>query len=296
MDKQIYGGIEAGGTKFICAVGTAPDEIISKVQIPTTSSQETLEKVIDFFREQTNLRAIGVASFGPLDLNKQSPTYGYITTTPKEGWGNTNLVGTLSYALNIPVALDTDVNGAALAEHDYGAGKGLQSIAYMTVGTGIGIGCITDGKLLTGLTHTEMGHMLIPQNSQDENFICFCPYHDSCLEGIASGTALKKRWNINPEELSDKKAWDLEAYYLAAGIVNVISCIMPMKIIVGGGVINHSGLIEKVRLNVQKIINGYLQLPEIINNIDDYIVLPQLGAMSGVSGALKIGRNLSISQ
>jgi fructokinase len=291
MDDSIYGGIEAGGTKYICAVGTSPENIIEQTQIPTTTPSETLRKVVDFFEHQPQLKALGVASFGPLDLNKQSPIYGYITTTPKDGWRNTNLVGALSEALNVPIALETDVNGAALAEQKYGAGQGLPSVVYMTVGTGIGVGYVANGKILNGIMHTEMGHMLIPRNSYDEGFASACSYHDNCLEGLASGTALQKRWGVNPKELNDQKAWDLEAHYLAAGIVNVISCTMPMKIIIGGGVMKHPGLIEAVRLEVTKTINGYLQVSEITSGIDDYIVSPKLGRMSGVLGALEIARN-----
>jgi fructokinase len=284
MDDQLFGGIEAGGTKFVCAVGTSPDTIISKTEIATTSPQETLENVIAFFKEQPKVQAIGIASFGPLDLDKQSSTYGYIKMTPKEGWRDVDLVGTISRGLNVPIALETDVNGAALAEQLYGAGKNLESIAYMTVGTGIGVGCITDSKILRGLTHTEMGHMLIPHSAQDTNPMSTCPYHSNCLEGLASGTALKKRWDISPEQLSSTEAWDLEAQYLAFGIVNIITCIMPMRIIIGGGVMEHPGLIEDIRLKVPEIINGYISVPE----INEYIVRPQLGTMSGVSGAIAI--------
>ncbi|HEY4964125.1 MAG TPA: ROK family protein [Candidatus Saccharimonadales bacterium] len=292
MEQKNYGGIEAGGTKFICAVGTSPQEITEHIQIATTTPSETLDQVIDFFKRQPRLEAVGIASFGPLGLNKDSSTYGYITTTPKEGWAQTNLVGMMSEAFDVPIVLETDVNAAALAEHRYGAGKGFKSLAYMTVGTGIGIGCVIDDQILSGgLTHTEMGHMQLPLRPGDTDSISACPYHNNCLEGLASGTALKLRSGVAAESLNDSRFWELEAYYLSLGVVNVITNIMPMKIVVGGSVMNHSGLLDAVRLQVPRILNGYLQIPEILEKIDGYILSPQLGSMSGVSGALALALN-----
>jgi fructokinase len=288
MDNNLYGGIEAGGTKFICAVGTAPDNIIAQARIPTTSPEETLDNVVSFFKSQAVIKALGVVSFGPLDLDKKSPTYGFVTSTPKEGWNNTNLLGILSDELNVPVIINTDVNGSALAEHEYGAGKGLSSIAYMTVGTGIGVGSISNDEFSVGPMHLEMGHMMIPRHPDDKEFASNCSYHDSCLEGLASGPALQKRWGVEPRNLNDEKAWEIEAYYLAVGLVNVITCTIPMRIIIGGGVMNHSGLIDAVRLKIPEILNGYLQIPQIVSNIKDYIVSPELGVMSGVFGGLKL--------
>lgn len=288
MDQKLYGGIEAGGTKFVCAVGTSPDKLIEQIRIPTTSPSLTIDKVVDFFKTQPKLEAIGIASFGPIDMNKHSPTYGYITTTPKSGWAQTDLVGSIARALNIPVIFNTDVNCAALAEYYHGAGQGLDSLAYMTVGTGIGIGCVINGQILSGgLAHTEMGHMLIPYSPKDINPSSACAYHNNCLEGLASGGALKLRSGVSAESLDDSTVWDMEAYYLAVGIVNIVTNIMPMKVVMGGGVMGHSGLLESVRLQVPKLLNGYLQVPE-INKIEDYIVPPLLGNMSGVSGALAL--------
>jgi fructokinase len=289
MEQKLYGGIEAGGTKFVCAVGTSPREIKEQIQVATTTPCETFNEVINFFRQQPKLEAIGIASFGPLDLRKDSATYGYITTTPKDGWAQTNLVGVISEAFHVPIVLETDVNAAALAEYRYGAGKGLKSVGYITVGTGIGIGCVIDDQILSGgLTHTEMGHMQISFNPEDTNPVSACPYHNSCLEGLASGTALKLRSGIAAENLDDSRTWNLEAYYVALGIVNVITNIMPMKIVVGGGVMNHSGLLDNIRIQVPKILNGYLRVSEIMETTGDYIVSPQLGSMSGVSGALAL--------
>lgn len=285
MGNKLCGGIEAGGTKFICAVGSSPDKITARVQIPTTTPSETLEQVISFFKRQDDLAAIGIGSFGPLDLDKQSATHGYITTTPKNGWEHTDLVSPIAHELNIPVALDTDVDCAALAEQRYGAAAGLRNVAYMTVGTGIGIGCISNGRIFRGLTHTEMGHMIIPRAPQDKDESA-CPYHDSCLEGLASGTALKKRHGEPAESLDDPDAWALEARYLAYGIVNTVFCTMPERIVIGGGVMGHSCLLEDVRAKVQKLVNGYLAIPALTDGIEEYIVAPKLGSLSGVTGAM----------
>lgn len=286
----LYGGIEAGGTKFICAVGAAPDKITAQAQIPTTSPAETLAAVVSFFASQPQVQAIGIASFGPVDINKQSPTYGYITTTPKPNWANTDLLGTISRALHVPVTIDTDVNCAALAEQQYGAAKGLDNVAYMTVGTGIGVGCIVNGQILQGISHTEIGHILIPQMPEDSNFAGSCPYHKGCLEGLASGAALSKRWGVAAEELTDNQAWSLEAQYLATGLYNVITTVMPQRIVVGGGVMNHQGLLEAVRQQVPVIANGYIEATEITQGIDNYIVAPKLGSLSGVTGAICIAK------
>ncbi|MEO6761703.1 MAG: ROK family protein [Candidatus Saccharimonadales bacterium] len=286
MNDRIYGGIEAGGTKFICAVGTSPDNIASHIQIPTTTPTETLDSVISFFKGQSNLAAIGIGSFGPLDLNKDSPSYGHITNTPKPGWSNTDIVGAITGSLNIPVEINSDVNCAVLGEQLYGAGQGLSNVAYMTVGTGIGIGDIVDGHFPSGLTHTEMGHMMIPND--DPEIKSACPFHANCLEGLASGFALQKRFSKPVKDITDNNAWAIEARYLAYGVANTIVSLMPNKIIVGGGVMNHENLLASVRAEVIKILNGYPELPEITQEIDSYIVAPSLGTLSGVTGALSL--------
>lgn len=290
MHDELHGGIETGGTKFICAVSTSPDTIIAQTQIPTTSPDETLGKVIAFFRNQPALRSMGIASFGPLDLHKDSKTYGYITTTPKAGWHNTNVVGAITTALGVPVAIDTDVNCAAWGEQLYGAATGLENVAYVTVGTGIGIGSVVSSRILQGLTHTEMGHMLIPRDENDAKPSA-CPYHYSCLEGLASGTALRARWGIAAERLDNETAWEQEARYLAYGLVNAIVSTMPQRIVVGGGIMNHPGLIENIRNHVRATLNGYLDITEITDNIENYIVSPGLGPSSGITGALALASN-----
>jgi fructokinase len=279
MEPTFYGGIEAGGTKFVCAVGTAPDAIEAKTVIPTTSPDETLAKVVEFFQSGPAIQAMGIASFGPLDLNRQSPTYGHIAKTPKLAWVNTDLAGIIGSKLGVPVAIDTDVNGAALGELTYGAGKGLHTIAYMTVGTGIGVGCIIDGRIMRGIANSEIGHMLIPRQPGDD-FRDGCPYHRDCLEGFASGTALRKRWD-NPEQMSSA-ALALEAYYLGCGITNIITFLSPQRIIIGGGVMHQAGLLERVRHEVAGLLNGYVETPA----DKDFITQPALGGESGIYGAL----------
>jgi fructokinase len=290
----IYGGIEAGGTKFVCAIGTGPDNIVSKTQTPTTTPEETLRKAISFFKnamQKMPLAAIGIASFGPLDINQQSPTYGYITNTPKSDWANTNLAKNIHDALGIPVALDTDVNGADLGEQYWGAAKGLDTFIYITVGTGIGGGGIINGKMLHGLVHPEMGHILVPHDLQKDPFPGSCLYHKDCLEGLASGEAMAKRWGKSPEELPPgHPGWELEAEYLACGIMNYICTLSPQKIIIGGGIMKAPGLLAAVRKRVMELLNSYVNSPAITKHIDGYIVPPALGDMAGVLGAIALAQ------
>jgi fructokinase len=292
--SRLYGGIEAGGTKFVCAIGTGPDNIISSTQFPTTTPEETLGKAIGFFKNAMRkmpLSAIGIASFGPLDINQQSPTYGYITNTPKSDWANTNLVKIIYDALLVPVTLDTDVNGAALGEQYWGAAKGLDTFIYVTVGTGIGGGGIINGKMLHGLVHPEMGHILVPHDLQKDPFPGCCPYHKDCLEGLASGEALTRRWGKPPEELPpDYPGWELEAEYLACGIMNYICTLSPQKIIIGGGIMKVPGLLNSVHRRVRNLLNDYANSPAVKQHIDSYIVPPALGDMAGVLGAIALVR------
>ena len=290
MDK-LYGAIEGGGTKFICAVATSPENIVAQIQIPTTSPGETFEKILSFFNSQPQLTSLGIGSFGPIDLHTESKSYGHITNTPKYGWQNTDIAGFFTTNLGVKVAIDTDVNCAALGEQLYGAGRGLDAVAYMTVGTGIGIGSVINGQIVSGLSHTEMGHMLIPRYDNDTKPSA-CPFHDDCLEGLASGNALKTKWEISAELLTNETAWKQEAYYLACGIVNTIVCTMPKRIVIGGGVIRHEGLIEAVQNDVLKLLNGYVALPSIVNEIETYIVTTGLENLSGVTGALVLASQI----
>ncbi|OGO34168.1 MAG: fructokinase [Chloroflexi bacterium RBG_16_54_18] len=289
----LLGGIEAGGTKFVCAAGTGQGSILRKTTFPTTSPQETLAKVVEFFTRQVNdlgpIAGLGIASFGPLDPSPGSPTYGYITTTPKPGWANFNFLGTLKNALDVPMYFDTDVNGAAFGEYRWGAGQDLDTFIYITVGTGIGAGAIANRSLIHGLVHPDMGHIRIPHDWQADPFPGTCPYHGDCLEGLASGPAMEKRWGTRAENLSDDHpAWDLEAQYLALALANFVCTLSPQRIILGGGVMQQSQLLPIIRQGVQKYLNGYVRSSRILDEIDTYIVSPGLGAQSGVLGAIAL--------
>lgn len=290
----LYGGIEAGGTKFICAVGTGPDDIRDELRFSTTSPAENISKAIAFFREQQQkeaLEGIGVACFGPLDPDPNSPQFGYVTTTPKVGWAHTNFVGPLRQALGVPVGFDTDVNGAALGEYRWGAAQGLSNFVYLTIGTGLGGGAMVDGKLMHGLMHPEMGHMLIPHNWDADPYSGFCPYHGDCWEGLAAGPALEGRWKMRAEHLPpDHNAWDLEAHYLALGLMNIICIMSPQRIIMGGGVMDQRHLFALIHNHVYTMLNGYIQKSAILENMDKYIVPPGLGNRAGVLGAIALAQ------
>jgi fructokinase len=290
----LWGGIEAGGTKFLCAVGTGPDDLRAEVRFPTTTPEETIGQAIDFFQRQQRkepLAAIGIASFGPLDPNPASPTFGYITTTPKPGWAHTEFAGKVSRALGIPVGFDTDVNVAALGEHRWGAAHGLDTFIYLTIGTGIGGGGMVNGQLIHGLIHPEMGHVRLPHDLEADPYPGICPYHGDCLEGLANGPALEERWGQRGETLpADHPAWPLEAHYLALGLVNFICTLSPQRIIMGGCIMQQPRLLPSVRREVKELLNDYLQTPVILERIDEYIVPPGLGDLSGVLGAIALAQ------
>ncbi len=288
----LFGGIEGGGTKFVCAVGTGPDDIRDEIRYPTTTPEESIGKAVAFFRHFSDLEAVGIASFGPLDPNPQSPTYGYVTTTPKPGWAHTEFAGQVHRALGLPVGFDTDVNAAALAEHRWGAASGLSSCLYLTVGTGIGGGAVIEGKLIHGLMHPEMGHVRIPHDLDLDPYPGCCPYHGDCLEGLACGPAIKERWGQSSRSLpTDHPAWILEARYLALGLVAYIVTLSPPRIILGGGVMEQGHLFPLVRQNVQSLLNGYIQSPMILERIDAYIVPPALGNRAGVLGGIALAQD-----
>jgi fructokinase len=289
-----YGGIEAGGTKWVCAIGDGSAELLETETFPTTTPEETIARAVEFFRGH-QLQGLGVGSFGPVDVHPHSPTWGHITTTPKPGWAHTDLVGTLSAALEIPIAFDTDVNTAALAEWQWGAAVGLDTFSYVTVGTGIGAGSIVNGRLLHGLLHPEMGHMLIPHDRVRDPFAGVCPYHGDCLEGLASGEAIRRRWGRTGEELAnDAAVWELESEYLALGLLNVICTLSPERIVLGGGVPKQPGLLSLVRRRVQELLAGYFDTPELTRSdaVEEYIVPPALGDLAGVLGAIYLARGV----
>ncbi len=294
MDQTLYGGIEAGGTKFVCAVGTGEGEILRETRFPTRDPEETLRKAISFFNEQLGenpLQAIGIGSFGPLDLNPSSPTYGYITTTPKTNWSNTDLVGEVEKTLGLPVSIDTDVNAAALGEHRWGAAKGLETFIYLTIGTGIGGGGMVKGQLLHGLIHPEMGHIPLPHDVGQDSFEGACSYHGDCFEGLASGSAIAKRWGQSPESLPpDHPAWSLEAKYIGYALAVYVYVLSPERIILGGGVMRQKELFPLIRAELKQVLQGYVRSDAILVDNDDYIVPPKLGDQAGVLGAIAMAK------
>jgi fructokinase len=278
---MLYGAIEAGGTKFVCAVGNEAGDIVERATIPTLTPDETMPQVIDFFR-QYELKAIGIGSFGPVDLDMQRPSYGSITTTPKLAWRNYPLRKVIKDAFSVPVGFQTDVNAAALGELHFGAAKGLDSCLYLTVGTGIGGGAVANGKVVQGLSHPEMGHIYIRRHPNDP-YEGKCPYHRDCLEGLAAGPAIEERWGKKGQELEgQKEVWEIEAYYLAQALAQYILILSPQKIILGGGVMKQTQLFPLIRQNVQDLLNGYVELPD----LESYIVPPGLGDNAGITGAL----------
>ena len=296
-DAPLFGGIEGGGTKFVCVIGRGPDEVVAEERIPTTTPQATLSETVAFFRAGSArfgpIAAIGVGSFGPVDLHEESRTWGYITTTPKPGWERTDVAGRLKRDLGVPVAFDTDVNAAALGEARWGAARGLDSFVYLTVGTGIGGGGLLGGRPMHGLVHPEMGHMLLPRDRAADPFPGVCPFHGGCLEGLASGPALLARWGQPAESLPEgHAAWALEAHYLAIAVVNFICTLSPQRLILGGGVMDQAHLFPLIRREVVALLNGYVRAEEILRGIDSYIVPPGLGNRSGRLGALAMAEHL----
>ena len=293
--ETLYGAVEAGGTKFVCMVGTGPGDMREQARFPTTSPEATLLETVMFFRSAESrlgkLSAIGIASFGPVDLHPDSPTFGFITSTPKPGWANVDIVGTLRDALGVKVGFDTDVNAAALGEWRWGAAQALDTFLYLTIGTGIGGGGMVNGRLMHGLVHPEMGHVRIPHDLETDPFAGTCPFHGDCLEGLASGPAMNARWLQPAEQLpADHPGWALEARYLALALVNFICTVSPERIVIGGGVMSSGRLFPLIRQQALELLGNYVRAPQLLNGIDDYIVPPWLGEHAGVLGALALAQ------
>ncbi|MFQ3620165.1 MAG: ROK family protein [Spirochaetales bacterium] len=287
--KKLLASVEAGGTKFNCAVGFDPHNILAFETFPTTTPGETLERVISFFfkkqKELGPIDAFGIGCFGPVNLSPFSSTYGYITETPKEQWQNTPLLPTLKQHFPVPIGFDTDVNAAALGEALWGAGKSKGNLLYLTVGTGIGGGALIQGHPIHGLIHPEMGHLRVPHSLEKDPFPGSCPYHADCWEGLASGFAIEKRWGLKGKDLPPvHPAWDLEAEYLGAGIANLVLTLSPELVIVGGGVMKVPGLLEKTRFQVRTLLNGYIPNSLLKEEIDSYLLSPALGDLAGIAG------------
>lgn len=283
----LYGSIEGGGTKFVCAVGSTPDNLRAEVRFPTTTPDDTLGRAIDFFTGRGPLDAIGIAMFGPLVLDKESPDFGRVGPTPKPDWTGADIVGPLRAAFNIPVGIDTDVNGAALGEGRWGAGAGLDHIVYITVGTGIGGGVVNKGEPLHGLVHPEIGHLRVPRHPED-TFAGSCPFHGDCLEGLASGPAIAERWGAPAEDLGadTARAVEMAAYPLGFALADLVLTLSPERIILGGGVAQLPGLLEATRRTMLDALGGYVDSPELARGACHYVVAPKLGSASGIAGAL----------
>lgn len=281
------GAIEAGGTKFVCAVGSGPDDIGERLRVDTTDQRTTLAAVIEFFSDR-EVEAIGVASFGPVELRRNHERYGYITTTPKPGWSNTDVVGPFEAATRVPIGFDTDVNGAALGEGRWGAARGLSTFVYVTIGTGIGGGAVVNGQVAHGLVHAEMGHLSV-RRAPGDTFAGTCPFHGDCFEGMASGPSIAARWGTPAETLTGQEletAIDIEAHYIAEGFRNIVYVIAPERIIVGGGVSAIDGLLPQVRLKLAESLAGYPGLPG--HEKPDFVTAPGLGDRSGIAGAFAL--------
>jgi fructokinase len=288
---MLFGGVETGGTWCVCALGTSPDDVVAQQKFPTTSPQETLDRIVEFFRAGPAPTAIGIGSFGPVDLAPGSPTWGQVTTTPKPGWQRTAVATVIRDQFDVPVRFDTDVNAAALGEQRWGAGRGAANLCYVTIGTGVGAGLVIDGRPLRGLVHPEVGHLRIPHDERRDPFPGGCPVHGDCWEGLASGPAIAARWRHPPEELpAGHPGWPLEADYVALGILSIVCVVSPHRVIVGGGVMEHRPLLGMVRTRLRELVGGYLDTPLLAEQIDDYLVPPGLGDDAGVLGAIALAQ------
>jgi fructokinase len=293
---RLYGGVETGGTWCVCALGSGPDDLRECVEFPTTSPEETIDRIVAFFRSHPAPEAVGIGAFGPVDADPGSPTWGHVTTTPKPGWRRTPLATTIRDRLGVPVAFDTDVAAAALGEHEWGAGRDRPSLCYLTVGTGIGAGLLIDGRPLRGLVHPEVGHIFVPRDRVRDPFAGVCPVHRDCWEGLASGKAMEQRWGVEPSALPEAhEAWSLEADYLAFGILALVLVASPHRVIAGGGVMQQTRLLPMVRSRLRELVGGYLDTPYLGDELDDYLVSPELGDRAGVLGAIALASRMTQS-
>ena len=285
---MLFGALEAGGTKMVCAIVDENGNILDRCSFPTTIPKETIPLLIEYFKNK-NIGALGIACFGPIDLDRNSSTFGYITTTPKEGWSNVDIVGEFRKALNVPVGFDTDVNCSALGEHAYGIGKDVDNLVYITIGTGIGIGVISEGKLLHGAMHPEGGHVMLTKRQAD-SYNGKCPYHSNCFEGLCSGPAVEERWGKKAVELqSNNNVWELEASYIAEALVSYTMILSPKRIILGGGIMHQKQLFPLIRNKFKEYLNGYIN-NKYVNDLESYIVCQSLDDNQGILGAAFLGR------
>lgn len=285
---MMYGALEAGGTKMVCAIGDETGKIIERISIPTRTPEETIPEILNYFKNK-DIIALGIGAFGPVDVIKESVTYGHILDTPKLSWRNFDLVGTFEKELNIPIGLDTDVNASCLGEMTFGCGRGLDSVIYITIGTGVGVGVSINGKLLHGMLHPEAGHILsVPH--PDDNYKGKCPYHGTCFEGMAAGPAIEERWGKKAIDLVEQKeVWELEAYYIASALMTYILTYVPRKIILGGGVMHQKQLFPLVHKKVQELLNGYINTKE-LKDMENYIVPCSLNDDQGIMGCIQLAK------
>ena len=270
---MLLGSIEAGGTKFVCAIGNENSQIKDQITFPTTTPAETLQKTVDYFK-QFAVDAIGIASFGPIEVRKTAPNYGYITDTPKKGWANTDFVGRLTKTIKVPVFFTTDVNGSAYGEYVMAqlANEDVDSLVYYTIGTGVGGGAIINGKLVGSLGHPEMGHVKVKRHPNDMNFAGVCPFHQDCLEGLVSGPTFEARLNKPGKEVPlSNPVWDIMSYYVAQAALQATLILRPDKIVFGGGVTSEQFL-EKVRRDFKVLLNDYVHVP----SLEQYITMPEI--------------------
>jgi fructokinase len=290
---RIFGAVEAGGTKFVVAIGNERGEILAHERFPTTDPASTLAATSAFLRRGATfgaLAGIGVGSFGPVELDKSSARYGFITKTPKPGWGGTDIAGALAREFACPVGFDTDVNAAALAEHRWGAARDVDNLVYLTIGTGIGGGVIVNGAPIHGLMHPEIGHIYPRRHPLDLGFEGVCPFHRDCLEGVASGPAIAARSGASLQQLEETHVqWQIEADYLGQLCAQLVMTISPQRIVMGGGVMTQVRLLPLIRERMNHWLGGYIDRSEILAEADRYVVAPVLGDRAGVLGALALG-------
>ena len=284
---KLFGALEAGGTKMVCAIGDENGNILERVSIPTGTPENTMPPMIEFFKGK-GISALGIGCFGPVDLDKKSPTYGYITSPPKLAWTNYPIVAEFEKALGIPVGFDTDVNAAALGEATWGCTKDVENSIYITIGTGVGVGVIANGKPYHGMIHPEGGHILLARHPEDPMVGSGCPFHENCMEGLAAGPSLEKRWGVKGAELAGRpEVWEMEAWYIGQAITNYIMILSPERIICGGGVMHQPVLLPLIRKEVARQMNGYIK-GKGMDDLDNYIVGVSLNDNQGAMGAVKL--------
>jgi fructokinase len=283
-----YGGVETGGSWCVCALGAGPDRLDAVEKFPTVGPRETIARTVEFFRRHGRPRAVGLAAFGPIELEPAAADWGTLGATPKPGWAGAPLGPSLREALKLPVVVETDVAAAALGERRWGAGRGCDNLCYLTVGTGIGAGILIGGAPVHGLMHPEVGHLRVPHDRGRDPFEGACPFHGDCWEGLAAGPAIAGRWGVAADGLADDHpAWELEAEYLALGILSIVAIAAPQRVIAGGGVMERQGLLERVRGRLPELLGDYPPGPRIAAD-PDYLVAPALGDDAGVLGAIAL--------